>query len=156
MTDPDALDGVLTAPDAQTRALFGLLTAIGGLALLVGLVALGQLTCSQAILVAPLGSTLQLFANPLFIPAAGGASVVTAVLTEPAGTPVPDGTVVQFFTALGRIDEQVKFRGYRIEPAIKFWDVQMQYPGGSPVPWGWVYSSASAYRLSIQEIQEII
>ncbi len=40
----------------------------------------------------------------------GGVSVITAIVLEPAafGTPVPDGTVVQFFTTLGRIDEQVK------------------------------------------------
>jgi hypothetical protein len=76
--------------------------------LLAGLVAVAQVSCGQAILVAPAGTTGLLFANPLFIPAAGGVSVVTAVLTEPAGTPVPDGTVVQFFTTLGRIDEQGK------------------------------------------------
>jgi hypothetical protein len=77
----------------------------------VGLVAaclagLAQLTCHQAILTAPAGSTLQLFANPTFIPAHGGVSVISAIVIEPAGTPVPDGTVVQFFTTLGRIDEQ--------------------------------------------------
>ena len=32
--------------------------------------------------------------------------VISALLLEPAGTPVPDGTVVQFFTTLGRIEEQ--------------------------------------------------
>ena len=34
----------------------------------------------------------------------GGVSVVTAILVEPAGTFVPDGTEVFFFTNLGRVD----------------------------------------------------
>jgi hypothetical protein len=67
-----------------------------------------QLTCNQVILTAPPGSTMTLFANPDFVPANGGTSVVTAVVVEPAGTPVPDGTVVQFFTTLGTIEEQGK------------------------------------------------
>jgi hypothetical protein len=66
------------------------------------------LGCSQAIMTAPAGSTIKLYANPKFIPAYGGVSVITAVVTEPAGTPVADGTVVQFFTDLGSIDEQGK------------------------------------------------
>lgn len=70
--------------------------------------AVAHLTCNQAILTAPPGSTMFLTANPLFIPATGGVSVVSAFLIEPAGTPVPDGTVVQFFTTLGRIPEQGK------------------------------------------------
>lgn len=72
------------------------------------LAALGQLTCHQAILVAPPGSTLELIANPEFIAANGDVSVITAVIYEPAGTPVADGTVVQFFTNLGKIQEQGK------------------------------------------------
>jgi len=72
------------------------------------LLALSCLTCHQVILTAPPGSTLALFANPEFIPANGGVSVISALVTEPAGTPVPDGTVVQFFTNLGRIEEQGK------------------------------------------------
>lgn len=60
----------------------------------------------QALLTAPAGSTLQMVANPPFIPAHGGVSVISVVVVEPAGTVVPDGTVVQFFTTLGRIDEQ--------------------------------------------------
>jgi len=70
--------------------------------------ALAQLTCHQAILTAPPGSTMVLIANPEFIAAFGGVSVISALVYEPAGTPVPDGTVVQFFTNLGRIDEQGK------------------------------------------------
>jgi len=65
-------------------------------------------SCGQAILSAPTGSTLQIFVNPPFIAANGDTAVVSVLVTEPAGTPAPDGTVVQFFTSLGRIDEQAK------------------------------------------------
>ena len=57
---------------------------------------------------APAGSTLSLRANPDLIPSNGGVSVITALVVEPAGTVVADGTVVQFFTNLGDIDEQGK------------------------------------------------
>jgi hypothetical protein len=80
---------------ALTRAL------LGGLALV-------HVTCHQAILTAEPGVTLTLFINPGFIPAHGGVAVVTAFLQEEVGTPVPDGTVVQFLTSLGIIDEQGK------------------------------------------------
>ncbi len=77
-------------------------------AAIVGVIAaLAHASC-QAILTAPNGSTLQLVANPEFIPASGGVSIISALLIEPAGTPVADGTVVQFFTTLGVIDEQGK------------------------------------------------
>jgi hypothetical protein len=76
--------------------------------LLVVLLALGQLTCNQAIMTAPSGSVIRLFANPGIISANGGVSVISALIIEPAGTVVPDGTVVQFFTSLGTIDEQGK------------------------------------------------
>jgi hypothetical protein len=76
----------------------------------VGLVALalGHLTCHQVILTAPPGSTMELFANPEFIAAHGDVSVITAFVMEANGTPVADGTVVQFFTNLGKIQEQAK------------------------------------------------
>ena len=60
--------------------------------------------CEAAPLTAPNGSTLFLQVNPPFVIANGGVAVVTAVVTEPAGTLVPDGTEVLFFTNLGRID----------------------------------------------------
>lgn len=65
-------------------------------------------SCGQAILSAPIGSTLALSINPTFIAANGDTAVVSVLVIEPAGTPVPDGTVVQFFTTLGRIQEQGK------------------------------------------------
>ncbi len=73
-----------------------------------GILAMSQVVCHQAILTAPLESTITVVANPNFIAANGEVSVISALVIEPAGTPVPDGTVVQFFTTLGRIDEQGK------------------------------------------------
>lgn len=70
--------------------------------------ALSVLLGCQAILTAPPGSTILVVVNPPFVEAHGGVSVVSAVLTEDIGTPVADGTVVQFFTNIGRIDEQGK------------------------------------------------
>jgi len=64
--------------------------------------------CAGALLTAPPGSTINLFANPGFIPANGGVSTITALVVEPAGTTVPDGTVVYFFTTLGKVDRQGK------------------------------------------------
>jgi hypothetical protein len=76
--------------------------------LALGAAAAAHLTCHQVILSAPPGSAISLFANPPFIEANGGVSVISALVIEPLGTPVADGTVVQFFTTLGRIDEQAK------------------------------------------------
>ena len=77
--------------------------ALVGLALVLGAV---HLTCHQVLFTAPPGSSMQLIANPTFIPANTGVSVITAVLYDGTGSPVADGTVVQFFTDLGRVDEQ--------------------------------------------------
>ena len=75
---------------------------------MAGLLAISQLTCHQAIFTAPPGSVIFLSANPADIPAHGGVSVISALVLEEPGTVVPDGTVVQFFTTLGRIQEQGK------------------------------------------------
>jgi hypothetical protein len=74
----------------------------------VALAFLSLASCEEAPLTAPNGSTIFLQANPGFVIANGGISVVTAVITEPAGTFVPDGTEVFFFTTLGRIDQSGK------------------------------------------------
>jgi hypothetical protein len=74
--------------------------------LLLALLALTQPTCEQAPMTAPAGSTLTIFANPTFIVANGGVSVISALVVEPAGTTVPDGTVVMFFSTLGQIEPQ--------------------------------------------------
>jgi hypothetical protein len=65
-------------------------------------------SCGQAIITAPIGSTITIFINPPFIAAQGDIAIVSVFVLEPAGTPVPDGTVVQFFTTLGTIPEQGK------------------------------------------------
>jgi hypothetical protein len=68
-------------------------------------------TCNQAIMVAPPGSVFAgatLFANPEFIAAHGDISVISGLVLDGTGNPVADGTVVQFFTNLGRIQEQGK------------------------------------------------
>lgn len=76
-------------------------TAAVGLALLA-------VTCEKVPMTAPAGTSMFLQCNPTFVAANGGTSLVTALLTEPAGTLVPDGTVVFFFTTLGRIDSEGK------------------------------------------------
>ena len=65
-------------------------------------------SCGQALLTAPIGATLAMSINPPFIAAQGDSAVVSVLVLEPAGTPAPDGTVVQFFTTLGSITEQGK------------------------------------------------
>jgi len=85
----------------MTRSKTALLFFVSSLMLFLG-------TCGQAIMTAPPGSSLSLTANPEHIAAHGDVSVITAFVLEATGTPVADGTVVQFFTNLGRIDEQGK------------------------------------------------
>lgn len=81
-------------------------TAGGLIALLAAGMTFGS--CGQAILSSPDGTTLQIFVNPPFIGANGDTAVVSVLAVEKAGTPVPDGTVIQFFTTLGKIDEQAR------------------------------------------------
>jgi hypothetical protein len=69
--------------------------------------AVGHWGCEVPPLMAP-GSSVSLIANPEFIVANGGVSVITAIVTEPAGTFAPDGSVVLFFTNLGRIEAEGK------------------------------------------------
>jgi hypothetical protein len=64
--------------------------------------------CESVPLTAAPGTTMTLDAHPNFVMANGGTSVVTAILVEPAGTFVPDGTEVFFFTTLGRVDASGK------------------------------------------------
>jgi hypothetical protein len=75
--------------------------------LLLASLAVSHWGCEVPPLMAP-GSSITLIANPKFIVANGGVSVITAIVTEPVGTFVPDGSVVLFFTNLGRIDPQGK------------------------------------------------
>jgi hypothetical protein len=81
-----------------------------GLALLGACAAAGIIACESVPLTAAPGTMMTLIANPEFVIANGGISVVTAILVEPAGTFVPDGTEVFFFTNLGRVDGTGKTR----------------------------------------------
>lgn len=44
---------------------------------------------------------------------------------------------------------------FRVEPALKFWS-NAPYVGGSSVPLDWTYSSASATRLTVDQLREMI
>jgi hypothetical protein len=78
---------------------------------LIGMVLLGALAgCAGVLFTAPPGSTIALFASPPFVASDGGVSVITALLIEPAGTTVADGTIVRFLTDIGRIEPQGKTR----------------------------------------------
>src|SRR5688572_588545 len=75
-------------------------------AVVASLVAAVAVSCNPVLQFAPPGSTITLFANPEFIPAHGGVSEISALVMESTGAPAADGTVVQFFTSLGRIEER--------------------------------------------------
>ena len=76
---------------------------------LIGMVVVGALAgCAGVLFTAPPGSTCSLNANPPFIASDGAISNITALVIEPAGTPVSDGTVILFFTDIGSIDPQAK------------------------------------------------
>jgi hypothetical protein len=77
---------------------------------LLALLVMTNVTCGEAPFVAAPGSTLTIIANPPFIVANGGVSVISALVVEPNSTPAPNGTVVQFFTTLGNIEAQGETR----------------------------------------------
>jgi hypothetical protein len=79
---------------------------LGAVALVAALIACGE----GAYLTAPPGSTLDVVANPGFVASHGGTSELTAFILEPTGTAPPDGTVVRWFTNLGRIDPETRTR----------------------------------------------
>ncbi len=60
-------------------------------------------SCNRVPLTAPTESTIQLFSTAPSVPLNGSIDLV-ATITEEAGTPVPDGTLVSFTTTLGHID----------------------------------------------------
>ncbi len=70
-----------------------------GLLLAAGL----AISCDRVPLTAPTESTIQLFSTAPSVPLNGSIDLV-ATITEQAGTPVPDGTLVSFTTTLGRIE----------------------------------------------------
>lgn len=63
----------------------------------------GALACDRVPLTAPTESTIALFANAASVPLNGSIDII-ATVTEEAGTPVQNGTVVTFTTTLGRIE----------------------------------------------------
>jgi hypothetical protein len=67
-----------------------------------------QLTCASGLFTAPPGASFTCNANPPFIAAFGDVSVISVLIIEPAGFPVPDGTVASFFATQGRVDAQAK------------------------------------------------
>jgi hypothetical protein len=83
-------------------------TLTTGLALAAAGAALLMPACESVPLTAAPGTSLTLIANPEFVIANGGVSLITAILVEPAGTFVPDGVEVFFFTNLGRVDASGK------------------------------------------------
>jgi PKD repeat protein len=60
-------------------------------------------SCDRVPLTAPTQSTIQLFSAAPSVPLNGSVDLI-ATITEQAGTPVPDGTLVSFTTTLGRVD----------------------------------------------------
>jgi hypothetical protein len=76
---------------------------------LIGMVVVAALAgCSGVLFTAPPGSSCSLNANPPFIASDGAISNITALVIEPAGTTVADGTVILFFTDIGSIVPQAK------------------------------------------------
>lgn len=72
-------------------------------AIVAALALIAAVGCDKVPLTAPTGSTLALFASSTVIPA-NGVSEITATVTESAGTPVQNGTVVTFTSTLGSVD----------------------------------------------------
>ena len=70
-----------------------------GLLLAAGL----AVSCDRVPLTAPTESTIQLFSTAPSVPLNGSIDLI-ATITEQAGTPVPDGTLVSFTTTLGRLE----------------------------------------------------
>jgi len=78
----------------------------GRLTLVASLGVLGA--CAGVLFTAPPGSSCSLIANPPFVASDGGVSNITALVIEPGGNTVADGTVILFFTDIGLIDRQAK------------------------------------------------
>ena len=71
--------------------------------LIMGVTTLVAVGCDKVPLTAPVSSTITLSSPTRTLPT-GGSTVLSAVVMEPAGTPVQDGTSVRFQTNLGRVD----------------------------------------------------
>ncbi len=62
--------------------------------------------CDSVPLTAPSDSSIILIANPEEINANSGTSVITAMVTDADGNPVPNGTTIYFSTTLGSLEKQ--------------------------------------------------
>ncbi|MCS7313645.1 MAG: PKD domain-containing protein, partial [Acidobacteria bacterium] len=89
----------MTRPDHFLSYGPALLRGIGGVILLLVAIA-----CGQVDFTAPVGSVLQIFVKPEWVPAYGGTATVTVLGFRSTGAPLPDGTLITFTTTLGRID----------------------------------------------------
>jgi PKD repeat protein len=77
--------------------------AAAAVGLSVGLAAVGATSCDKMPLSAPTESTITLFANSTSV-GLNGSVEITATVIESAGTPVQNGTVVNFVTTLGTVE----------------------------------------------------
>jgi hypothetical protein len=64
-----------------------------------------MLTCQKVDLTAPADAVLSIVANPSIIDLYGDTSQITVIISKADGTQVPDGTVVNFTTNLGEIEQ---------------------------------------------------
>jgi hypothetical protein len=71
--------------------------------LALGVAALVTVGCDKVQLTAPASSTITLTAPTRMLPT-GGTAELSAVVVEPGGTPVQNGTTVRFTTNLGRLE----------------------------------------------------
>jgi hypothetical protein len=65
-----------------------------------------MLTCQKVDLTAPADAVLSIVANPSIIDLYGDTSQITVIISKADGTQVPDGTVVNFTTNLGEIEQR--------------------------------------------------
>ena len=75
-------------------------------------------TCKGVDLTAPNGSSITVTANPTAINLNGGESTITVILTNPDGSPVPDGTVVYLTSTLGTIAQRSETQGSRLNESL--------------------------------------
>jgi len=75
-------------------------------------------TCKGVDLTAPNGSSITIAANPTAINLNGGESTITVILSNPDGSPVPDGTAVYLTSTLGTITERAETVGSRLNEIL--------------------------------------
>jgi len=88
------------------------------LRLWVAIVILLLPTCKGVDLTAPTGSSITVSANPTAIGLNGAQSTITVILTNPDGSPVPDGTSVYLTSTLGTIPGEGTTSGTRLTETL--------------------------------------